>query len=546
MISKKAFKLVFVLFLLLAAVGCKYEYTGKLLRVQRVWLGYKYDHDNRATMETVKSNKIYRVAGVGDDIYIATARGFQFTTDKGDKWQSPSGDLADAIVTNIYITENEEVYVCSERGLYKKEAGDDYTFTKVNVGADIVATAVFVDNDDCIYVGSKERGLFVSTDGGNTWLNDLGLQIKRDEEENAPIDKVLSTFIPYDVSTHGVNLKDPADPRNPEGVIRIYPYYRGERLSTYVTSIYVHNDVIYVASDDGGISFTPKVAELNSTTWNPSVDILNWETYIAPYFRYHADSRIVRDDRSAETYWTVGTRNITDVKVNNDAIFVATANRGIAVTAFPDNLEQLENTFGEVQELDIYGSKLDLKGNSEYAMNKEGRFEIDPAYAVGIDNQAKKLQRYSWAEYNTSGLSVYTPEGKIPPIPPIGQKLPSNNIRSIKFGSIAREGDRTPYNLIYACTPGGLAVAHYKRDGGGSVVLSSGDIPWSYYHKDPTTLGEKTRANDVYIIKDKEGKDDEYVYVATDGQGLILFKWEKTWMDKIRLSFGVVDSNNKY
>ncbi|MBN2653327.1 MAG: hypothetical protein JXR63_13185 [Spirochaetales bacterium] len=539
---KKLSGLLFIIVFFIA--GCKYEYSGKLLRVDKVWLGYVYDYKEPETMTTVKSNVIYKVAGVGDDLYIATKRGFQFSTDKGETWQS-SATIGKSVVTNFFIDPvSSDVYLCSEAGLYKKNP--DYTFSKVDVdGEDIVATAVFVDEDNILYVGTKTKGLFITTDGGTTWIQDAGLKLTTDEEEDAPIDKAASNFIPYDITTHGVDANDPADPRNPKGLIRIHPYYRGERLSPYVTSVYVHNDIIYVGSDDGGVSFVKKTSALDSTTWNQGVDMLDWETYIAPYFRYYADSRTVRDDRSAETYWTIGTRNINAVYANDEAIFVATPNRGIAVTVFPDNAEQLENTYGEVQETDIYGSKVDIKGNSEYEMDENGRFVYNTLYGIGIDNKPKKVQRFSWAEYNTSGLSVYTPEGKIPPIPPTGQKLPSNNVKSIRFGRISRRQGKTPYNLIYACTPSGLAVAHYKRDTGGSVVISSSSLPWSHYHKDPTTIGESTRANDVYITKDADG-DDEYVYLATDGQGLIRLKWTRTWMDKIRVEgFEIYDELEK-
>jgi hypothetical protein len=555
----KKFCLIAIVLPIIAA-GCKYEYHGKIMRLEKSWAGYIVPSnevkDGFVTSETINSNTVYKIDGTDENtLYICTRRGFQFTSDGGTTWKTPE-DLVDVVATNIYVDPNNKVYLCTEEGLFKKNDAD-FNFTKVNVdNTDINATCIFVDEDDTLYVGTKENGLFISTDNGTTWINDLGVKIKRDEENDGPIDKEETKYIPYENEDDtDISDNDPANPRNPDGVIRIYPYYKKNyRLSIYVTDIFVFNGTIYVGSDDGGISFTKKPDSLDSSDagWDDGTFHFTWETYINPWFRYHADSRAVRDARGGEGYWTIAKNCINDVYVTKDAIFLATREGGISINSFSDNAEQLENSLTAVDELNIYGSRVDVKGNAEYEMNENGNFIPNSAYAQGDDNLKKTLQRFSWGEYTTSGLSVFTPEGKIPPIPPIGQKLPNNTVKSMRFGRIYRDTfedssqNDIPYDLVYACTPSGLAVAHYKRDGGGSIALATGDIPWSYYHRDPTTIGEKTSATDVFVIQKANENgyiEDKYVFLATNGQGLMKFEWKRTWYDKIRTDTFGLDSD---
>jgi len=106
-------------------------------------------------------------------IYLGTARnGYVFqSTDGGSSWTniSPSAEWV-LEVRDIEVDLNSEVYAATDEGLLKWD-GAAWTNSTGLPTDDITALAIDRDTSPgTVYVGTGEDGVFVSQDGGNTWM----------------------------------------------------------------------------------------------------------------------------------------------------------------------------------------------------------------------------------------------------------------------------------------------------------------------------------------------------------------------------------------
>ena len=359
-------------------------------------------------------------------------------------------------------------------------------------------------------------------------------------------------------------IEDYGNPNNEEdGVMRKYAYYRDMRLkATRIKDISIYDDVIYLATEGGGVSSADMsifIASLDSDDIATYDDEFIWETYMHNYFHYPTIKSDISSRRGSENSWSIGSEMGICIEVDDKGVFYGSEGAGIG----------LASTYKSIIEvLDVDGIRYDKDGNREYklksnafelynysyfpsvagdttGMNKDEianfyfRADKDAYDGIGNENLVQGL-RFNWKEFTDRGYSVYTAPGDIAPYQSPVRKFPDNTIRKIRFGNLGLK------QLIYIATNNGMGVAEVKKSFSfsdntkipasivGDTQYTVGFVDWGEYHKDPTQLAEQIFVTDLAITKDKDG-NDKYIYAATAGQGLVRFRWEEYEQDPFNL-----------
>lgn len=364
---------------------------------------------------------------------------------------------------------------------------------------------------------------------------------------------------------------DYGNPNNvADGVLRIYPYYRDMQLkATRIQDVSYYNNVIHLAGFGSGVSYTTidltTLDSANSTTYD---DEFIWETYMRNYFKYSVTAQDITGPRNSEVGWSVSSAYGYCITADDKGIFYGAENGGIGFAA----------TYRSPFEvLDINGCRQDYDGNSQYILGQDSKFalyddehfpavvqaqpnpeeltkeEIQNFYyradkdlndGVGSENLVQGL-RLSWQEYTTSGWSVSYAPGETEKYQSPVLEFPNNNILKIRLGKLGVK------KIIYIATKQGIGIAEIRKTYAfddhvkitssveGTEQYSIDFVDWGEYHKDPTQVGEVNYVRDIAITRDIKGNDN-YVYAATFGQGLVRFYWKDYPQEPLNIDLGVL------
>ncbi|MCF6776392.1 hypothetical protein L3V83_07365 [Thiotrichales bacterium 19X7-9] len=116
--------------------------------------------------------------GLDGTIYAGTFHGLSISEDGGQTFENKtqSSGLGDDAVNGVFVDSDNNIYVATLGGLsISKNGGKCFVNKKLvnshDYGFDNLMYSVFVDSNGIIYAGSNENGLYISTDGGDSFFN---------------------------------------------------------------------------------------------------------------------------------------------------------------------------------------------------------------------------------------------------------------------------------------------------------------------------------------------------------------------------------------
>lgn len=429
-------------------------------------------------------------------------------------------------VFRLHITGDSErgkvMYIATARGLYRYTFSDGKTewlkTDEKDSARKIQFLSVTTDENGTVYAGTYENGIYISPDGGKSWIHHSGNDFKLYTGQE-------------DLTYEGYKKEESADPAFADraGIIKIQPHYRGEMKSSTVTDICIYDGRIYAATFGGGLSYTLRPDSF--TGWDPY-----WMTYVRPWYFFDSASDeefadVIDKNREAEADWTLRSRYVRRVEVRPFGIFAATAD-GISFTSHGEASGD-RDTSNKIPFLDDFGRHIPILNDAN-----------GPVYAVSFGpdengiaaaEQTEQIYRWPtvriWYEYDSDGLDDvpgFSNEKEIDYIEEytngmVGAGLESDNFNVIRFGQINNGSTK----LFYAGTECGLSIAELRQytDVTGLTYTSSDLVDsWVTYHNVLSAF-EETWVTDIAVETDSAG-NDKTVYTASNGQGLIVFRWE--------------------
>lgn len=474
------------------------------------------------------TNIFYSVEFSNGKLFAGTERGL-FLSENGVMQPVKLDGLPDGEKVRVFRLHGTDddtlgkiMYIATSRGLYRYTFSDGKTVRIQTDPADTERSLQFLtvttDENGTVYAGTYRNGIFISEDGGSSWIHSSGRDFKLYTGRE-------------DLTYDGYKKAEAADPgfADKAGIIKIRPHYRGELKSTTVTDICVYDGRIYVSTFGGGLSYTRRPDSFSG--WDPY-----WITYLRPWYFFEADAdgdsgSVIAENREAEADWTLGSRFVRRVVVKPFGIFAATDD-GISFTSHGESFGD-RDTSDKIPLLDDFGRTIPI-------LNTDN----DPVYSssVGIDSngiaaadQSHQVYRWPtvrlWYEYNSDGrddVPGFTNEKEIDYIEEytngmVGAGLESDHFNVLRFGQI----NNGKTELFYAGTECGLSISELRQytDVTGQTYTSSDLIDsWVTYHNVLSAF-EETRVTDIAVETDADG-NDKTVYVASNGQGLIVFRWE--------------------
>jgi len=537
--------------------GLYYKYYGEadIRKVENSALK-KVDLTNKDFRDPTKQTKTsedidgYSIAVYGDIVFIATSTGLYFSTDFPTV---TTGDHNGATWGNII---GKTILTMDKKGLDYPQTTLDADEMDYDPIYDPIENPTYNPNPD-FYAWDKVT--FAGKVAGDPiTIAEYVAQGKDTTTPSADMDEQQAMRLIYETERE---IHDYGNPNYEEdGVIRKFAYYRDMRLkATRIKDIAIYDDVIYLATHGGGVSFANIKYYIDGAGNPVDIDSSNpatydhafvWETYMRNYFQYPTIIKNISSPRGAENSWSLGSEYGLCIAVDSKGVFYGAQNAGIG----------LASTYkSEVDVLDIDGFRADMGGHKEYKLTSDGTYKLynnsffpqvaidagattkeeiancyfradrDPNDSISNEYLLRGL-RLNWKEFTDRGYSRYTAPGDIPPYQAPVRKFPNNTIRKIRFGSLGLK------QLIYIATNCGMGVAEVKKSFSfndntklpakivGDAQYEVGFYDWGEYHKDLTQAGEQIFVTDLAITKDKDG-NDKYIYAATAGQGLVRFKW---------------------
>ena len=423
--------------------------------------------------------------------------------------------VSDAVSGNV-------LFVASDKGLFRLPLPDGKTAEKLDPpgnGAAVQFLCVTSDENGVLYAGTYKNGFYVSEDGGGSWIH-------------VPADDFKLYTGAADLTYDGYKAAEKADAAfaAEAGLIKIEPHYTGSLKSSTVCDICVYDGVIYAATFGGGLAYTPRPDSFAG--WQPV-----WESYLRPWYFFSSEAAgdfrdAVDGNRAAEADWTLRSRFVRRVSVQPFGIFAATAD-GISLTSHG----------GKIGDRDVSDAIpfLDDFGRFRYAATVGGAtvfssaVRLDENGTAAAFESARLIRRSAvrlWKEYGSGGtdeVDGFVNEKSVDYIEEYDNGMAlagmeSDNVSFLRFGQI--NSGKT--KLFYAGTECGLSIAELRKytDVTGLTFTSSDLVDsWVTYHNVLTAF-EETRVTDAAVQVGADG-DDQTVYVASNGQGLIVFRWEE-------------------
>lgn len=472
---------------------------------------------------------LFYSAAVADGVLFAGSEQGLLTEKNGQLERIPLDGLDEEAKVRVFRLHptvdaklGKVMYAATAAGLFRYTFSDKKT-KRLTVDAaeakqPLQFLSVTTDENGTIYAGTYKNGLYISADGGSTWIHHAGSDFKLYTGRD-------------DLTYDGYKKAETADPSFPEraGIIKIEPHYRGEMKSTTVTDISVYGDRIYTATFGGGLSYTRRPDSF--TNWKPY-----WMTYLRPWYFFETtqagdDAAVIDANREAEADWTMRSRYVHRVNVQPFGIFAATDD-GISFTSHGESFGD-RDTSDRIPYLDDFGHIIPVcnEENGPVYSSSVGRDNN----GIAVSDQTQQIYRWPnvrlWYEYESGGfdgINGFRNEKEIDYIEEysngmVGAGLESDNFNALRFGQI--NGGKT--KLFYAGTECGLSIAELRQytDVTGQTYTSYDIVDsWVTYHNVLSAL-EETWVTDIAVAVDDTG-DDKIVYAATNGQGVIVFCWE--------------------
>ena len=107
----------------------------------------------------------------GDAFYLLTDQFVFVSRDSGVTWMTDSTGLGNAFIWDFDLDSAQYVYSATTNGLYVQAPDSDVWHKVTSFTASGNIYRVFVDRLNRIWVGNNGAGVYVSTDGGNTWTD---------------------------------------------------------------------------------------------------------------------------------------------------------------------------------------------------------------------------------------------------------------------------------------------------------------------------------------------------------------------------------------
>lgn len=474
------------------------------------------------------TNLFYSAVTVDGTVYAGTDCGFFVA--QNDQMEAIALDGLDTKVTvrvfrlcaAVDAHLGKVIYVATAKGLYRYTFADKKTkwlqTDAKDSGRLIQFLSVFVDEQGVIYAGTYKNGIYISEDGGSSWIHHLPSDFKlyRGQKD-----------LTYDGYKKAAAAE--ADFVDREGIIKIEPHYRGAMKSSTVTDITVYDGRIYAATFGGGLSYTLRPASF--VDWEPY-----WITYLRPWYFFEAESDerygdTIEKNREEEVEWTLKSRYLRRVSVQPFGIFVA-SDDGISFTSHGERFGD-RDTCNTVVRLDDFGRRQPILNDHNGAVNGGG-FGLNEN-EVAAWQESSRFQTWQtvrvWHEYTSDGsdrFADFSNEKEVKYIEEytngmVGAGLESDNFNALRFGQI----NNGKTKLFYTGTECGLSISQLRdyTDVTGQTYTSSDLVDsWVTYHNVLSVL-EETWVYDIAVETDADG-NDKTVYVASNGQGLIVFRWE--------------------
>lgn len=115
------------------------------------------------------AGKINSIFNDGNEIFLGTSlNGVNYSQDNGANWETKNQNLFLASINDLAFGENE-IFAASRNGIfYSSDEGN--TWSKRNHGLpSYLVTKIYKSNNDVLFVSVLNNGVFSSTDNGNTW-----------------------------------------------------------------------------------------------------------------------------------------------------------------------------------------------------------------------------------------------------------------------------------------------------------------------------------------------------------------------------------------
>lgn len=474
------------------------------------------------------TNIFYSAEFSNGKLFAGTERGL-FVSENGELKPIRLEGLSEEEKVRVFRLHSAEnallgkiMYIATSKGLYRYTFSDGTTKWLQTDPADTERTIQFLsvttDENGTVYAGTYKNGMFISEDGGSSWIHHCGK------------DFTLYTGR-EDLTYDGYKKAEAADPTfaSRVGLIKINPHYRGEMKSTTVTDIAVYDGRIYTSTFGGGLSYA--VRPDSFTNWQPY-----WTTYLRPWYFFETvsagdDADTINQNREKEADWTLRSRYVSRVSVQPFGIFAATDD-GLSFTSHGENFGD-RDTSDRIPFLDDFGRHIPVlnDGNGPVGSVSFGPDENGIVAAQQTDRVYLWPTVRLWYEYDSDGrddIPGFTNEKEIDYIEEytngmVGAGLESDHFHAIRFGQI----NNGKTQLFYAGTECGLSISELRQytDVTGQTYTSYDLVDsWVTYHNVLSAF-EETWVTDIAVEADADG-NDKTVYVASNGQGLIVFRWE--------------------
>ncbi len=502
-------KKIFTLVLLFIVVSCSGPtYGGLELKL----VLHKNRIIDKIPSSIISSVSVFNNSAGESIVYMGTEKGLAYSTDHGETWErqvlkkNVYGDEIDINVMSMVNSKNtNKFFIGTNKGLFYKDysdkASDDFKSINVDNIEDLEIIVVAFDeilND--IYIGTRDKGIFFSDDGdmidnNSVWKNFKGKDIANNKTKNIQDLSALE---------YATKIKNDPNFQDNNGYMKIEPYYYGKidaaLISNSISDIFVYNNMIYISTLGGGLSYTA----------TPINDYSDFTTYTAPWYAFDQEEddfyKIIEENRKKEARWTLGSNLATSVKVNNSGIYVGTFDGGLSFTSTGEAVGD-HDTSDKILEYDYLGRKIYLTPPEE-----------DPKTLSNVRLWHEFTTKKTW--YATENYKSVELDSSYN-LPKHPKKISSNSVKCIEFAKVNDE------NVILVGTGYGLAVATFTKTGtnaGEDVLDSEIRTNWNIYHKNSPGLIAYTVVNDIFIEPDETGKNG-FVWVASDGQGLQLYQW---------------------
>ena len=103
--------------------------------------------------------------------YAASAYGIFKSTDGGETWKAKNAGFLKPFTSDVVIDRSDRarLFAASEDGVYKSENGGDRWVLAGVKGKGVRTIAQDPKDDEVLWIGTEDDGVFVSTDRGSTW-----------------------------------------------------------------------------------------------------------------------------------------------------------------------------------------------------------------------------------------------------------------------------------------------------------------------------------------------------------------------------------------